>query len=83
MNATFVVCEGTSAENIPNYTNGNWNTGQAGVKGEVLMGKDHPNTKETVEVMLDKDTDLVLGFVIWANNTVWATFTSVTVHLVK
>lgn len=83
VNATFVVCEGTSAENIPNYTNGNWNTGQAGVKGEVLMGKDHPNTKETVEVMLDKDTDLVLGFVIWANNTVWATFTSVTVHLVK
>lgn len=83
VNATFVVCEGTSAEDIPNYTNGYWSAGQDGVKGEIMMENGHPNTKETVEVALDEDTDLVVGFVVWANNTVWATFTSVTVHLVK
>lgn len=82
VNAAFVVCEGSSADDMAGYDNGNWVEHQAGVKGEISMHRGYPNTEESVTVTLDKDTDLVVGFVIWANNTVWATFTSVTVHCV-
>lgn len=83
VNAAFVVCEGSSDMDMPGYNNGNWIEKQPGVKGELSMYKQYPNTEGSITVTLDKDTDLVVGFVVWANNTVWATFTSVTVHLVE
>lgn len=83
VNAAFVVCEGTGADNIPEYDNGSWVENQEGVKGEISMHRDHSNAEESITVVLDKDTDLVVGFVVWANNTVWATFSSVTVHKVN
>lgn len=82
VNAAFVVCEGINADNIPGYDNGSWIEKQEGVKGEISMQRDHANTEESVTITLEKDTELVVGFVVWAHNTVWATFNSVTVHKV-
>lgn len=83
VNAAFVVCEGTSVDDMAQYdTNGIWLENQEGVKGEISMHRDHPKTEESATVTLDKDTDLIVGFVVWAHNTAWATFTSVTVHKV-
>lgn len=83
VNAVFVVCEGTSVDDMAQYgTNGIWLENQEGVKGEISMHRDHPKTEESATVTLDKDTDLIVGFVVWAHNTAWATFTSVTVHKV-
>ena len=84
VNAAFVVCEGDSYEDMAVYDgNGRWVENQSGVKGELSMYNNYPNTEGSITVTLDKNTDLVAGFVVWANNTVWATFTSVTVHLVE
>lgn len=81
-NAAFVVCEGTEASDIPEYDNGNWVVGQTGVKGEIAMVIGHKES-DSVNLNLTEDSDnLIVGFVVWADNTVWATFTSVTVHLV-
>lgn len=82
VNAVFVVCEGSSHSDIPNYNDGTWVEKQEGVKGEISMHREHPKAEESATITLDKDTNLVVGFVVWANNTVWATFTSVTVHIV-
>lgn len=81
-NAAFVVCKGTEASDIPGYDNGNWIAGQTGVKGEIAMTIGH-QASETLNLNLTENLDhLIVGFVVWADNTVWATFTSVTVHLV-
>ncbi|WP_291591857.1 IPT/TIG domain-containing protein [Bacteroides sp.] len=81
-NAALVVCEGTEAGDIPEYDNGNWITGRAGVKGEIPMTIGHQES-DSMNFELTADMDnLIVGFVVWADNTVWATFTSVTVHLV-
>lgn len=82
VNAVFVICEGTTDNAIPIYVNGTWVEKQSGVKGEIPMQRDH-KSEDSVEVTLENDTELVVGFVVWANNTVWATFNSITVHLVK
>lgn len=82
VNAVFVICEGTTDSAIPIYVNGTWVEKQSGVKGEIPMQRDH-KSEDSVEVTLENDTELVVGFVVWANNTVWATFNSITVHLVK
>lgn len=80
--AAFVVCEGTEANDIPEYDNGNWINGKANVKGEIPMEKDY-KASDNIILDLTQDMDnLLVGFVVWANGTVWATFTSVTVHLV-
>lgn len=81
--AVFVVCRGTKVEDIPEYDNGTWREKQKGVEGEIVMEIGHSEDDNIVLDLVENMNDLIVSFVVWANSTAWASFTSVTVHLVE
>lgn len=83
VNAAFVVCSGTEEADIPNYDNGSWVTGQKGVKGELSMTLNYTEPDSFTIDLTEASNELIVAFVTWADNTVWASFSSVTVKFVE